>query len=219
MTEQVTTETTEFCWSCHQQKPKSQIDISEGQFTSGICKDCQALLETWLKANNAKLIQKDRSPQYSHWHDGNVVIRDVYIEKDDQTYFIQGFHICERPYETSEPFNLVKQFIENCFRWVKFYGNLETLKTHDFWFYVEKGGQFYHFGGNCDGISNAFSLKTLDMNQIFSYIETWTKIPERLKQNIVKQLDNGLIFCSAPETFCKTKTVLLQRVSEGSART
>lgn len=209
-------EKTEFCWSCHQQKPTSQIDMTEGQFTSGICKDCQTNLETSLKNNGVRLIQKDRPPQYSHWYDGDVIIRDIFVEKNGQTYFIRGFHICERPYETAEVFNLVKQFIHNCFRWVRFYGDLETLRTHDFWFHVSKSEQFYHFGGNCQDISNAFSLKTVDINQIFSYIEAWTKIPDRLKQNIASQLDKGLTFASSPEPFSRDKAFCFKEYHKDS---
>jgi hypothetical protein len=199
-------EETEFCWSCRQNKPKDQINIEQGTFYFGICHTCIVELEEALTRTNAQIIARDRKPQYSAWHNQDVIIRDIYIQRSNEEFFIRGFHTCEAAYDTSEVFNLVKQFIESNFRTVKFYGNLETLEKHDFWFHVEKIGPFYSFGGNCQDISNAFSLKTLDISQIWKYIEVWTKMPQSLKTRIEKQLDKEhMTFCSSPEPFGREK--------------
>lgn len=217
MTEQVTTQTTEFCWSCRQTKPKDQINTEQGQFYFGICSGCIAELEESLKRNDAKLVTRDRKPQYSMWHSKEVVIRDVFIQRGNEEFFIRGFHICEPAHETSEVFNLVKQFIESNFKSVRFYGNLETLEKHDFWFHVTKTDQFYHIGGNCHGISNAFNLKTTDINQIWKLIEIWTKIPESLKTRIEKQLSKESIsFCSSPQPFEREKQFCFKEYSQES---
>ena len=206
MTEQVTTKTTEFCWSCRQTKPIDQINTEQGSFYFGICSSCIVEFEDTLKLNNAQLVARDRKPHYSGWHGHDVVIRDIFVKRGDEEFFIRGFTTCDPAYDTSEVFNLVKQFIESGFKSVKFYGNLDTLEKYDFWFTVQKVGQFYHFGGNCYDISNAFSLKTRDINQIWKYIEVWNKIPASLKTRIVKQLDKeNIVFCSSTQSFDREK--------------
>jgi hypothetical protein len=197
---------TEFCWSCKQNKPKDQINADQGFFYFGICKSCIGELEDTLKENNVQLLTRNRKPHYSGWHSHDVVIRDIFVQRGNDEFFIRGFTTCDPAYETSEVFNLVKQFIESDFKSVKFYGNLDTLEKHDFWFYVQKVGQFYHFGGNCHDISNAFNFKTLDINQIWKYIEVWNKIPESLKTRIAKQLDKeNIAFCSSTQYFGREK--------------
>jgi len=209
-------EETEFCWSCKQNKPKDQINADQGSFYFGICKSCIAELEDMLKQNNVQLVTRDRKPQYSGWYNKDVIIRDVFIERGKEEFFIRGFHTCDPAYNTSEVFNLVKQFIKSNFKSMKFYGNLDTLEKHDFWFDVQKVDQFYHFGGNCHDISNAFSLKTCDINEIWKYIEIWNKIPQSLKLRIEKQLDKDhMAFCSSTEYFDRDQQFCFKDFSQG----
>ncbi len=183
----------DFCWSCLHQK--KNVNGTKGEYHSGICQDCIDDQEAKLKQLNAELIQTDRKPHYSSGHD--VIYVDV--KANGQTYFIQGFHTGEPAHDTCKAFNQVKQFIGTGLKYHVRYGNLDLLKKHDFWFDINKIGQFYEFGGNGIRYSNAFSLSTLDINQIWEYIEAWTKIPYKFKMRIKQQIDTGLVFASAPE--------------------
>lgn len=184
----------DFCWSCSGQK--KNVNGTKGEYHSGICQECIDDQEAKLKQFNAELIQTDREPHYSGYHDQVTNVRDVAVKANGQTYFIQGFHTCEAAYDTSKAFNQVKQFIDTGFKYHIRYGNLDLLKKYDFWFYVQKYGQFYELCGNCNGYSNAFSLRTTDINQVWEYVEVWTKIPEKLKMRIKAQLDKALVFSS-----------------------
>lgn len=192
-----------FCWSC--MKPKKNVNGTTGDYHSGICPDCIDYQETKLKNLSAELIQKDREPRFSGWHGKDVVIRDVSVKANGQTYFIQGFHTCEPAHNTCKVFNQVKQFLDTDLKYHIRYGNLENLKKQDFWFDLKKYGQFYELGGNCIRYSNAFSLRTLDINQIWEYVEVWTKIPDKIKMRIKAKLDKGLVFASAPESHSDEK--------------
>ncbi|MBU0778140.1 hypothetical protein KKF82_07765, partial [Patescibacteria group bacterium] len=75
-------------------------------------------------------------------------------------------------------------------------------------------GQFYEFCGNCIRYSNSFSLRTTDINQIWEYIEAWTKIPDKLKVRIKKQIETGLVFASSPEPHSADKRFCYQDFSE-----
>ena len=182
-----------FCWSC--MKPNKNVNGTKGEYHSGICQDCIDDQETKLKHLSAELIQENSKPHKLSLHD----VIYVNVKAKGQTYFIQGFHTCEPAYNTCKVFNQVKQFIDTGLKYHVRYGNLETLNKQDFWFDLKKYGQFYEFGGNCIRYSNAFSLRTLDINQIWEYVEVWTKIPDKMKIRIKKQIDKGLVFSSAPE--------------------
>ena len=188
-----------FCWSCGKQK--KNVNGTKGEYHSGICQDCIDDQETKLKNLSAELIQEDSKPHHLSLHD--VIYVDV--KANGQTYFIQGFHKNNYAYDTSKVFNQVKQFIDTGLKYHVRYGNLETLNKQDFWFDVKKYGQFYEFCGNCIRYSNSFSLRTLDINQIWEYVEVWTKIPDKLKVRIKKQIDTGLEFASSPEPHAEDK--------------
>ncbi len=136
-----------FCWSCRGQK--KNVNGTKGEYHSGICQDCIDEQEAKLKQLNAELIQSDREPHYSSWHGQDTIVRDVAVKSNGQTYFIQGFHTCEPAHNTCKAFNQVKQFIDTGLKYHVRYGNLDTLKKQDFWFYVQKYGQFYELCGNC----------------------------------------------------------------------
>lgn len=194
----------DFCWSCMHQK--KNVNGTKGEYHSGICQDCIDEQEAKLKQLNAELIQTDRAPpHYSSYHDQVTNVRDVAVKANGQTYFIQGFFTCEPAHNTCKAFNQVKQFIDTGLKYHVRYGNLDTLKKQDFWFDVKKYGQFYELCGNCIRYSNAFSLRTTDINQIWEYVEVWTKIPDKLKMRVKKQIDKGLVFASAPEPHAEDK--------------
>ena len=197
-----------FCWSCIQQK--KNVNGTKGEYHSGICQDCTGDQEVKLKQLNAGLIQTDRKPHYLSLHD--VIYVDV--KANGQTYFIQGFHTGEPAHNTCKVFNQVKQFIDTGLKYHVRYGNLDLLKKHDFWFDIKKIGQFYEFCGNCNQYSNSFSLRTTDINQIWEYIEAWTKIPDKLKVRIKKQIETGLVFASSPEPHSADKRFCYQDFSE-----
>lgn len=202
----------DFCWSCHQQK--KNVNGTKGEYHSGICQDCIDDQEAKLKQLNAELIQTDRKPHYSGWHQQDTIVRDVAVKANGLTYFIQGFHTCEPAHNTSNAFNQAKQFIDTALKYHVRYGKLDTLKKHDFWFDINKIGQFYEFCGNCIRYSNAFSLRTTDINQIWEYVEAWTKIPDKLKMRIKAQLDKGFVFASSPEAHSEDKRFCYKDYSE-----
>ena len=213
----MTDEKTEFCWSCRQQKPISQIDMTEGNYNSGICKDCQSEQDTKLNASGAKIIERSEGPIWSGWYCKDVIYKYVSVQANGKTLpFIRRFTAIDAHYETTEIFRLVNQFIANGYQYLKYYGDLELLKQKDFWWYIEKFGDFYKFGGNCFEYSNAFSLETLSIQQIFELIEVWTPLPESLKQHILKQLDDGLVFASNPKAFERKKVLCFKEYTKES---
>lgn len=202
----------DFCWSCLHQK--KNVNGTKGEYHSGICKDCTDDQEAKLKQLNAELIQTERELHYSSWHDLGTNVMDVAVKVNGEMYFIQGFHTCEPAHDTCKAFNQVKQFIDTGLKYHVRYGNLDTLKKQDFWFDVKKYGQFYEFCGNCIRYSNAFSLRTTDINQIWEYVEVWAKIPDKFKMWIKAQMDKGLVFASAPEPHSDEKRFCYKDYSE-----
>jgi len=191
----------DFCWSCR--KDEQEVFLSKGFLYSGICKSCIANFEQTLRENKAETLE-ELTEQWS----GTAYIRYRYIsvKKDGKTYFIKGMATeREEHCDTSGVFNLIKQFIANKFRYYTYYGNFEDLTKYDFWFDLSKVGELYHFGGNCHDISNAFNLRTTDIDQVWQYVERWQKIPDRLKQRVIEQLEAGLEFCNCTTPFTREK--------------
>ena len=201
-----------YCWNCRQLK--DNVDQTKGNYYSGICLDCRTKQEKQLKEANAELIIKNGEPQYIAWYAAEVVMQAAYIRHGAETYFITALCTCDELYSTYKSFVNVQQFIDNNFKHLLMWGNMDTLKKHDFWFHIEKVKQFYQFGGNCNDISNSFTLRTLDINQIWEYIDIWTKVPKDLKEFVKDNLDKGFVFASNPEPHEDNKILCLKDYSD-----
>lgn len=202
----------DICWSCHEKK--NNVNGTKGEYHSGICQDCIDEQAAKLKQAGAELIQTDRQPNFSGWYNKDVIIRDVAVKVNGVTYKILGFHTCDPTHNTCKAFKQVKQFIETNFKYHVLYGKLDMLKEYDFWFYVQKVWKFYEFCGNCNECSNAFSLRTTDINQIWEYIQVWTVLPDKLKQQIKAKVDKKFVFSSAPEPHSAEKAFCVEDYSD-----
>jgi len=208
-------EKTEFCWSCRQQKPTSQIDATIGNYTSGICQDCQKEQKEKLEATGAKLIHTEEVNVWSGWHCKNVTYRYVSVQANGKTLTIpRRYTNIDYSYDTCEVFCLVNKIITANYQSLLFYGNLELLKDKDFWWYIAKHGDFYKINGNCFEYSNAFWLETLDLDFLFKLIERWTPLSESLRVHVKEQIEKGLVFASNPKSFEREKILCFQDYSE-----
>lgn len=213
------TEKTERCWSCRKEKPISQIDMTKGNYTSGICLDCIQQQKEKLEATDAKIIHKEEPNQWSGWHCQNVTYKYVAIEANGKIFTIpRRYTNMDWAYDTSEVFNLTQKFIDSNYKSLLLYGNVESLVKEDFWWYITKKGEFYKICGNCFKISNAFWLETLDLDSLLKLIERWTPLPNGLREHVKEQINKGLVFASNPKSFEREKILCFQDYSNYDKR-
>lgn len=208
-------EKTERCQICRQEKPVSQIDMTEGNYTSGICLDCIQTQKDKLLATGAKLIETQEPNVWSGWHCKYVTYKYITIQACQKSITLRRrfSNLCYK-WDSAELFGYVNQLIANNYQEVCYYGKLELLKEKDFWFDISKEGQFYHMGGNCFEYSNAFQIDAVNVERLFEYVEKWVKFPAGLKQHIIKQIDSGLVFASNPKPFEREKVFCFKDYSE-----
>jgi hypothetical protein len=201
----------ELCWICREQKPINQIDMTQGNYTSGVCLSCQKEQTEKIEASGAKIIHKQEPGVFSGWHSKIVTYCYVAVQANGKIFTMpRRYTTIDYPYETHELFSLVNKFIKSNYQSLLYYGDLELLKEKDFWWYIAKNGDFYKINGNCFEYSNAFWLETLDLDQLLNLIEVYTPLPEGLRNHVKEQINKGLVLASNPKAFEREKILCFQ---------
>lgn len=182
---------TDLCWHCKKYKTLDEFDNSEGV----ICRGCYVKYEKLCKKLGVNFIEEVRNqPHTSHYFNSVVDHTDVTCIIGDSRFFIRGYVNTELPYnrlstEKADIFNLKMKFLKSGLKTMVRYGNLEALKEYKFHFDLSTYSDgSYKLAGNCAKLSNAFSIKSIDLDYLFSIIGYHYKITEGMKKVITSEL-------------------------------
>lgn len=167
------TDNKKFCWGCIVDKKLTQFKKRD-DYRQGICNDCVEIQERNLKNGIYKILERDRCPHDSQWHQGLVTITDVYIKNSrDKENYIKGYIKGTSQYEMGI-FEKINQFIDTNGDFITFYGGASPFlllsmmdeanytfgKAYKCELKYYKSMNVWDFHGNLREVSSAFHFRT-----------------------------------------------------------